>query len=63
MSGKENQGPVPFITLHNGKFVVNQKLKEKFSRIKGDIAVLSVAGLYRYVFIFLRSLGKKYVKP
>lgn len=48
MSGHGNQGPVPFITLENGKFAVNQKLKEKFGRIKGEIAVLSVAGLYRY---------------
>lgn len=43
--------PLPLITVDgSGKFVVGAESANLIRQIKGDIAVITIAGLYRYVF-------------
>jgi hypothetical protein len=42
--------PLPLVTVdQHGKFVVGNESINLLRQIKGDIAVVAVAGLYRYV--------------
>jgi DeoR/GlpR family transcriptional regulator of sugar metabolism len=41
--------PLPLVTVDNhGKFVIGTDAINLIRQIKGDIAVVSVAGIYRY---------------
>lgn len=42
--------PLPLVTLDNsGKFVVGTEATNLIRQIKGEIAVIAIAGIYRYV--------------
>jgi hypothetical protein len=41
--------PLPLITLQNGVFQVGNEALNVISSIKDDIAIVAVAGLYRFV--------------
>lgn len=50
--------PLPLVTLDNsGKFVVGTEATNLIRQIKGEIAVIAIAGIYRYV-IFLLPVGR-----
>lgn len=38
---------IPFIVLENGKFVLKPEARKVLTAIKGPVAVVSVAGVYR----------------
>ncbi len=48
---KPAEEALPLITLQNGKFVLGEQAAHMISSIKGEIGVIGVAGLYRYVAI------------
>lgn len=39
---------LPLVTLEKDKFVVNAKAIEFLSSVKGTVAVVAIAGLYRF---------------
>jgi len=42
--------PLPLITLNaNNKFEVGAQAMDMISKLDGDVAIITVAGLYRYV--------------
>ena len=38
---------LPLITVHNGQFVPNEQSLQLIQKLKGPIAVISIAGIYR----------------
>jgi hypothetical protein len=42
--------PIPLITISGDKFVVNEESMKVLANIKGEIAVVSVAGVYRFAY-------------
>lgn len=51
------EAPVPLVTLdNNGKFVVGTEAINLLRQIKGEIAVVAIAGIYRYVAFLLLNV-------
>ena len=47
---------VPFIILKENQFILTKEAKVILEAIKGPVAIVSVAGVYRYFFLFYTTL-------
>jgi hypothetical protein len=46
-SSLSSNRPVPLLTIQNGRFVIEDEAIKFLSNIRGELAVIAVAGLYR----------------
>lgn len=52
VAASNQDAPLPLITVDaKGKFVIGAEAANLIRHINGDVAVVSVAGLYRYVLL------------
>lgn len=58
MSKQSAEEALPLITLQNGKFVLGEQAAHMISSIKGEIGVIGVAGLYRYVYVAIQRIKR-----
>lgn len=61
MTYHSRREPIPLITVQNNMFKINEQCEDLLSGLKGPIAIVSVAGIYRTgkSFILNQLLGRQ----